>query len=78
MSLLVAMGSTYTITANPDAIYSVEVSYLDGFNAGLPPAEQTRTPVTAATSPIKFSQDPIDVPENQGYRFICNAIGNGG
>ena len=61
-----ATGSTYTITANPDAIYSVEVSYLDGFNAGLPPAEQTRTPVTAATSPIKFSQDPIDVPENQG------------
>ena len=61
-----ATGSTYTITANPDAIYSVEVSYLDGFNAGLPPAEQTRTPVTAATSPIKFSQDPIDVPEDQG------------
>ena len=61
-----ATGSTYTITANPDAIYSVEVSYLDGFNAGLPPAEQTRTLVTAATSPIKFSQDPIDVPEDQG------------
>ena len=54
-----ANGMSYTIDNDDDvnAVYSVEVTYLDGFNAGLPLVEQIRTPVTAATASIKLTQD---------------------
>ena len=59
-------GRTYTITANPESIYTVQVSYLDGYNAALPTAQQTRTEIEASTSPIEFSQAPVDIDEDQG------------
>ncbi len=58
--------ATYEITANPESIYTVQVSYLDGYNAALPTAQQTRTEIEASTSPIKFSQAPVDIDEDQG------------
>ena len=52
-----ATGATYTISGTPAGVYSVEVSYLDGYNAGLPTADQEPTMVEASTSPITFMQN---------------------
>ena len=50
-------SARYTIGSDVATAYDVRVSYLDGYNAGLDPADQVRTMVEASTSPIKLMQD---------------------
>ena len=56
-----ATSSTYTIGSTVATTYSVRITYLDGYNAGLAPADQMRTEVIASTSPIKLMQDGSQV-----------------
>ena len=53
-----ATGMTYTLKTGDDlnAIYSVEVMYLDGYNAGLAAGDQVPSMAEASTSPIKLAQ----------------------
>ena len=52
-----ATSAIYTIGSTVAAVYDVRITYLDGYNAGLAPADQMRTEVIASTSPIKLMQD---------------------
>ena len=53
-----ATGMTYTLKTGDDlnAIYSVQVMYLDGYNAGLAAGDQVPSMAEASTSPIKLAQ----------------------
>ena len=54
-----ATSATYTISGTPAGLYTVEVSYLDGYNAALPTADQMRTEVEASTSSVSFDTMPV-------------------
>ena len=71
-----ATGATYMISGTPAGLYTVEVSYLDGYNAGLDPADQMRTTVEASTSSVSWdvvpSYDPVANPLTDGEAPMAN------
>ena len=71
-----ATSATYTISGTPAGLYTVEVSYLDGYNAALPTADQMRTEVEASTSSVSWdvvpSYDPVANPLTDGEAPMAN------